>query len=92
MEQIVLNGITRTTSGKGQARALRRSGRIPAVVYGHSEPISFSVEAREFHKEFHTVSESQLITLKLEKRRTHRSNQRLLGRHHQRRDPAYRFF
>lgn len=67
MEQIVLNGITRTTSGKGQARALRRSGRIPAVVYGHSEPISFSVEAREFHKEFHTVSESQLITLKLEK-------------------------
>ncbi|MDA3948872.1 MAG: 50S ribosomal protein L25 [Spirochaeta sp.] len=67
MEQKVLNGITRTTSGKGQARALRRSGRIPAVVYGHSEPISFSVEAREFHKEFHTVSESQLITLKLEK-------------------------
>lgn len=67
MEQIILNGITRTTSGKGHARALRRDGRIPAVVYGHSEPISLSVEAREFHKEFHTVSESQLITLKFDK-------------------------
>lgn len=67
MEQKILNGVTRTTSGKGYARALRRAGRIPAIVYGHSEPVSVSVEAREFHKEFHTVSESQLITLKLEK-------------------------
>lgn len=67
MEQIILNGTTRTTNGKGHARALRREGRIPAVVYGHSEPVSLSVEAREFHKQFHTVSESQLITLKLEK-------------------------
>ncbi len=67
MEQKVLNGMTRTENGKGNARALRRSGRIPAVVYGHSEPVSVSIEAREFHKEFHTVSESQLINLKLEK-------------------------
>ncbi len=67
MEQKVLTGVTRTTNGKGAARALRRAGRIPAVVYGHSDPVSVSIEAREFHKEFHTVSESTLITLKLEK-------------------------
>ncbi|MFA7565674.1 MAG: 50S ribosomal protein L25 [Alkalispirochaeta sp.] len=67
MEQKVLTGETRTTSGKGNARALRRAGRIPAVVYGHSEPVSLSIEAREFFKEFHGASESQLITLKLEK-------------------------
>jgi large subunit ribosomal protein L25 len=67
MEQKILNGAARTEIGKGAARALRRGGRIPAIVYGHSEPVSISVEAREFHKEFHTVSESQLINLKLEK-------------------------
>ena len=67
MEQKVLNAEARTASGKGEARRLRKAGRIPAVVYGHSEPLSVSVEARQFHKEFHTVSESALIKLKLEK-------------------------
>ncbi|MFP4152703.1 MAG: 50S ribosomal protein L25 [Alkalispirochaeta sp.] len=66
MEQKTLTGAARTETGKGAARALRRGGRIPAVVYGHSEPVTISVEAREFRREFHTVSESQLINLKLD--------------------------
>lgn len=63
MEKI-LNAEPRVERGKGAARRLRRAGRIPAVVYGHEEPHALSVEAREFHKEFHTVSESTLINLK----------------------------
>lgn len=63
MEKI-LNAEPRVERGKGAARRLRRAGRIPAVVYGHDEPHALSVEAREFHKEFHTVSESTLINLK----------------------------
>ena len=66
MEKI-LNAEPRTETGKGAAGRLRRAGRIPAVVYGHDEPHSLSVEAREFHKEFHTVSESTLINLKFPK-------------------------
>ena len=64
----ILNAEPRTEIGKGAARRLRRAGRIPAVVYGHDEPQSLSVEAREFHKEFHTVSESTLIKLKFAKK------------------------
>jgi large subunit ribosomal protein L25 len=39
---------SREPEGSRSARRLRRSGRIPGVLYGGgSEPISFSVEARE---------------------------------------------
>ncbi|MDH3877420.1 MAG: 50S ribosomal protein L25, partial [Desulfobacterales bacterium] len=34
MEQIDLKAQVRKTTGKGLARALRREGRIPAVLYG----------------------------------------------------------
>ncbi|MBM3617312.1 MAG: 50S ribosomal protein L25/general stress protein Ctc [Alphaproteobacteria bacterium] len=39
----------RETSGKGASRALRRAGRLPAVLYGKGqEPIGFSIDANEF--------------------------------------------
>ena len=65
MEQKILNAEARVETGKGVARQLRRDGRIPAVIYGHDEPEALSVEAREFHRAFHTVSESTLIKLKM---------------------------
>ncbi|WP_375406144.1 50S ribosomal protein L25/general stress protein Ctc [uncultured Amnibacterium sp.] len=38
----------RTTFGKGAARKLRASGRIPAVVYGHgTDPVHISLPAHE---------------------------------------------
>ena len=42
----------RAGAGKGPARALRRQGRVPAIVYGdRKEPMSISVELRRLNKE-----------------------------------------
>jgi large subunit ribosomal protein L25 len=39
---------TRERAGKGASRALRREGRVPAVIYGgKEEPLSIHVEAKE---------------------------------------------
>lgn len=46
-----LSASARKTSGKGAARSLRRDGRLPAVIYGHSrEPLSLSLPEREFER------------------------------------------
>lgn len=45
MEGVTLSAASRTETGKGTARSLRRDGRIPAVIYGHGrEPQSLSVD------------------------------------------------
>ena len=42
----------RSGSGKGAARAVRRQGRVPAIVYGdRKEPVQVSVETRVLNKE-----------------------------------------
>jgi large subunit ribosomal protein L25 len=63
MAQTVLNAAARQETGKGIARRLRREGRIPGVVYGHSGSKPLSVDAREFYKTFHAITESTIITL-----------------------------
>ena len=41
----------RTTSGNGPAKALRREGRIPAVLYGpDADPVSLSVSIKELEQ------------------------------------------
>ena len=50
-ETTILNGNLRTNIGKGFARASRRAGRIPAVIYGDKqETISIDIEEREYRK------------------------------------------
>ncbi|HHW50946.1 MAG TPA: 50S ribosomal protein L25/general stress protein Ctc [Pseudoclavibacter sp.] len=47
-ENITLSGEFRTTFGKGAARALRRAGKTPAVIYGHgSEPKHVALPSHE---------------------------------------------
>ena len=53
----------RTETKKGAARRLRRAGRIPAVMYGHREPLLLSIDAREFSRKFQQISESTIIHL-----------------------------
>jgi len=50
-EQLTLPAETRDRAGKGASRALRREGRVPAVVYGQkSEPLSIHVEEKLLSK------------------------------------------
>ncbi|MDE2302993.1 MAG: 50S ribosomal protein L25/general stress protein Ctc [Sphingomonadales bacterium] len=46
---------TRERAGKGASRALRREGRVPAVVYGGNEaPLSIHVEEKELARQLGT--------------------------------------
>ena len=46
-EQLTLPAEARDRAGKGASRALRRDGRVPAVVYGDKqEPLSVHVEEK----------------------------------------------
>ena len=63
-----LSATARTGSGKGAARSLRRDGRLPAVIYGHSrEPLSLSVPEREFVRLLERVAaENTVIELSID--------------------------
>ena len=44
MEKVVLKATRRDVAGK-QVKALRREGKLPAVIYGrHTEPINISLD------------------------------------------------
>src|SRR3954471_22562521 len=46
-EQLTLSAETRDRAGKGASRAMRREGRVPAVVYGNrEEPLAVHVEEK----------------------------------------------
>ena len=50
-EQLTLPAEARDRAGKGASRALRRDGRVPAVVYGEKkEPLSIHVEEKLLYK------------------------------------------
>jgi large subunit ribosomal protein L25 len=50
-DQLTLPAEARDRAGKGASRALRREGRVPAVVYGQkSEPLSIHVEEKLLSK------------------------------------------
>jgi large subunit ribosomal protein L25 len=47
-------------------QALRRQGRLPAVIYGHNvDPVTVVVEGREFVRAFQKVGRNQLVDLQL---------------------------
>ncbi|HEX7753529.1 MAG TPA: 50S ribosomal protein L25/general stress protein Ctc [Novosphingobium sp.] len=54
-EALTLPAETRERAGKGASRALRREGRVPAVVYGgNEEPLSIHVEEKELRRQLGT--------------------------------------
>jgi len=57
----------RTGAGSASSRRLRSEGRIPAVVYGHgSDPISVSVNRREFRGLVLAAGANALINLEVD--------------------------
>jgi large subunit ribosomal protein L25 len=66
MEKIVIKANRREVIGK-QVKALRREGKLPAVIYGHGvEPTAITLDARESNKVLSGVGASTLITIDLE--------------------------
>jgi large subunit ribosomal protein L25 len=63
MEKFVLQGTKREVTGK-QVKALRREGKLPAVIYGrHVEPLNITLDARTAQKVLSKVTSSSLVTL-----------------------------
>ncbi|QPQ55909.1 50S ribosomal protein L25/general stress protein Ctc [Allosphingosinicella flava] len=54
-EQLQLSAETRERAGKGASRAMRREGRVPAVIYGNKEePVSIHLEEKVLVKALNT--------------------------------------
>jgi large subunit ribosomal protein L25 len=66
MAEIVLNVELRQGAGSGSARAVRRAGQVPGVLYGGDQgPVGISVRANEFRKALYTGKLlGHLVTLK----------------------------
>lgn len=66
MEQKNLSAALRKEIRKGVTRSLRRSGQIPAVMYGHAGVSTVSVDEREFGQKFKRITENTIISLSFE--------------------------
>lgn len=67
METVALKAHMRDTRGKGAARALRRTGRIPAVLYGRKTPATpVSVELRSLEAILREGTGNVFIDLNIE--------------------------
>ena len=67
MAEKVLYVKNRNEIGSAASRRFRREGLIPAVVYGRQTVQHFLINRREFKATFKHISESEIITLKLDK-------------------------
>jgi len=65
MEKVVVQAEKRAVVGK-QVRALRRDGKLPAVIYGYGiDPISIVLDARSASRILAKASSSTLVTIEL---------------------------
>jgi len=66
MEKVVLKAKKRSVIGK-QVKALRREGKLPAVIYGrHTDPISIEFDATVASRRLARATSSSLITIDLD--------------------------
>jgi len=63
MQPKILNVQLRTQRRKSASGRLRRAGKIPAIVYGHTEPLAITVDAREFRTAFKRITENTIVHL-----------------------------
>lgn len=66
MEKVVLNATKRDVVGK-QVKALRREGKLPAVIYGrHTEPVIVNLDAHSASLILAKLTSSSLVTLNVD--------------------------
>jgi large subunit ribosomal protein L25 len=67
MSKVVLQAKNRQKKGSAESRRIRRSGRIPAVLYGRSgKSISIDLEAVDFIKNTKGISESTIVKVEVD--------------------------
>jgi large subunit ribosomal protein L25 len=65
--EVRISAEPRTEFGKGGARRTRRSGRVPAVLYGHgTDPRHISLPARDFEHALRTDGANVLLALQID--------------------------
>lgn len=69
MEEKVLTARRRTAFGKAAAAKCRKADRLPAVIYDRKgNATAIDVPYRDFEKLFKTITESTIVTVKLEEK------------------------
>ncbi|MDR2663316.1 MAG: 50S ribosomal protein L25 [Treponema sp.] len=62
MSQVIFTARDRANKGSGEARRLRRTGRIPAVIYGRKgASVSIDLDAKDFMAGVRGISESTIV-------------------------------
>ena len=86
-KQVSLAAQARSGNGKGEARSLRRQGRVPAIAYGAElDPTPISVDSLELYHALHTDAGSNAILRLDVAGDTHLALAREIQRHPVRRD------
>ena len=66
MEKVVLQAEKRDVTGK-QVKAMRRAGKLPAVIYGrHIDPIAISLDSHSASLTLGRLTSSSLVTIRLD--------------------------
>ncbi len=63
MEQKTLSADARSDLKTAATRRLRRTGKIPAIIYGHRDPVPVAIDELDFIRKFKILSESQIIRI-----------------------------
>jgi large subunit ribosomal protein L25 len=67
MSKVVLVAKNRTKAGSAESRRVRKSGRIPAVIYGRSgKAVSIDLDSVDFLKNTKGISESTIVKVDVE--------------------------
>ncbi|MDR2111355.1 MAG: 50S ribosomal protein L25 [Spirochaetaceae bacterium] len=67
MSQVVFAARSRADAGSGEARRIRRAGRIPAVMYGRTgKAVTIDLDALEFTNGVKNISESTIVKVEID--------------------------
>jgi len=81
-QQVNLAAASRPQTGTGAARALRRSGQVPAVIYGHGrEPEPLAIDAGALSRLLPTMSASTVLDVTVDGRAPIKALLRDIQRH-----------
>ena len=65
MKSIQINGTARNSFGKKFAKAARREGQVPCIVYGGGEEVAFTIDVKELKQLIYTPN-SYIIELNID--------------------------